>query len=164
MPRPLKEELRFSVEVIAGERWILCDWKYGIYRAAGRGLRHEQQRTKTQALHILDKWGDVYVGAPGKAFFLKPEWPGGHPPPERPGWLAEQTAILRAYDRIGRLMRQQDMPHNLKILEPEIVLAVRNAERLRAAALRSVGLEPVKIELVSFPVEKPAACRDTASG
>lgn len=156
MPRPLREELRFSVEVIAGDRWVLVDWRYGLFRAAGRGLRREQELARTQAFKVLDAWGDVYVGAPGKAFYVRPQWPGGHPPPERPEWLAEQTRILHSYDRIGRLMRNHDMPHNLMIRDADLVMAVRDAEWLRAGALRSIGLEPVKIDLVMVPVEKPA--------
>jgi len=135
-------QIRFSLEQLQDSRFVLVDWAYGLVAGAGHGLRAQQERLRLQAIRACGMRGNCYLpGLVGQNPLGPNAWPGGHPPPERTGWVLEQRAIQRAYSQIGEVLRRRKIPANLAGMDPDVVMAVRHAERLRHAALAKIGLE-----------------------
>lgn len=138
MPTP--HQLRYSLEQLPDGRFVLVDWAYGLVSGSGSGQRVQQERMRLQAIHACQLHGDANILSLGKKG-TAPNWPAGNAPVEREGWLEEQQAISKAYARIGEILRRRKIPAPMVSMDPDVVLAVRQAERLRAAALKRVGLE-----------------------
>jgi len=132
--------MRFSLEQLPDGRFVLVDWAYGFVSGSGSGQRVQQERLRLQALHACQIHGDANILALGRKG-TAPKWPTGQAPVERDGWLDEQQAISKAYARIGEILRRRKIPAPMVSMDPDVVLAVRHAERLRVAALSKVGLE-----------------------
>lgn len=132
---------RFSIEQLTEARYVLVDWMYGTIGAAGTGTLPQQERLRLQAIHACQSFGDVNILKLTRGMKQGQEWSGGIKPAERPGWLAEQREILKAYGRISDILRRRKIPASLTGTDPDIVRAVRDAERLRSAALKRISLD-----------------------
>lgn len=136
--------LRFSVERVDDERWMLVDWRYGVVKVAGKGGRIEQE----QVLAVVKVWfsihGDVNILAIPKRLGSAPRWPGGICPESIPFWREEQQQIARAYARLGVMARGRDPKEVSRAAD--FKHALRAAACLHEEALcrlrRHVGLEP----------------------